>query len=204
MAAPPLPLDRYSGALMTLSHDEHEAFMGHAFKALYESVAPVPTAVGEMTAIGWLTPPLPTRIHLTFDAWADDESVLEFRENPAIVLDEGAELPPINRFRHLGVNTSQMSGNITVPAVLQYTTYTALEAAAAGLAGGTILHHETLAVGGAAPFASKMNTMRRGERKWILLPSTEYCVVLTNATINDTVHGIALHWHEEIDANYKH
>lgn len=195
---PPHLQDHLSGATVVIGDAEHHAHDGDAFKASWESpVATLPTNAGEETAIGFITPALPTLIHLTVDAWANDESIFEIREDPAITLDQGPVLVPLNRFRS-SANISGMNTNESPVPTPGVTTYTVAQAAAANLAGGTILHHETLAIGGTGPFASTLNSVARGEREFILLPSTEYVIILTTgaANLNDTTHNITLNWYE--------
>lgn len=195
-------VDLITGSALTLTHDENETFEGHAFKMMYEAAT---AGAGEETAIGWVTPSLPTRIHLTFDAWATDEGVLEFREDPTVVLDEGIHTNPVlNRYRGHAYTPLIIDQDTAPGAVGQVTTYTVAQAAAAGLAigGGVLLHHETLAVGGAAPFAAKMNTQVRGDRKWLLLPDTEYVVIITTSAVGGATNQIVLHWHEHISGDY--
>jgi len=204
--APPIPINRHTGAAMMVDHELTELFDGHAFTVQYESVAPLPTNIGEETAIGFLTPAAAVaRIHLTVDAWADDESVLEIREDPTIVLGGGLAAIPLNRERSGGASAIRDNdvGNGNGNSV---NTYTVAQANAADLAIGTgnILHHETLAVGAGPPFGSMMNGVVRSQRGFLLLPETEYVVILTSSTVNDTVHNIVLNWHEHIDAHYGH
>ena len=199
MSAPPVPLEKFTGAVMGVDHELAAMFQGDQFMAHYEQ----PTAgIGEETAIGFLTPALPHRIHLVVDAWADDESVLEIREDPVIVLDQGAALIVINRNR--GNVASLMRSNDTVPPANFLTEYTVIQANAANLAGGLILHHETLATAGGAPFASAMNGVVRSQRGFLLLPDTEYVVILTSSVIGAALPNLVLNWMEHTDQNYKH
>jgi len=190
----PIPLDKITGAALTIDIEHREIHDGHYFKAFYESVAPLPTDIGAETAIGFLTPSLPTRIHMVIDAWADDESVLEIREDPTVTLAQGTGVTPRNRDR-LGAG-SNILDHSAVPVLGLVTTYTVAQAAAGDLSGGAVLHHETLAIAAGPPFDSVQNAQFRGQREWILLPDTEYVVILTNLTANDTVHNILLNWYE--------
>ncbi len=190
--------EQMTGAQVTIDYEHHMIHRGLGFTAHYESEAPVPTLVGEETAIGFLTPSLPTLIHMLIDVRADDESVFEFREDPAITLAEGTPYLPLNRFRG-SLNTSAMRGNVVAPAPPNaVTTYTVAEANAGNLAiaGGTILHHETLAIAAGPPFVSVFNAQRRGQREFMLMPDTEYVAILTNLTANNTIHEIILNWYE--------
>jgi len=203
--APPLPLDRNSGAALTLDHEEHDIHEGNAFTFHYQSEAPLPTAIGAETAVGFTTPTAAQSsklIHMTVAAIADDESTFEIREAPAITPNQGTDAGPINRFRPVVV-PSELRDNQTPIGDDSLTTYTVLEAAAANLAAvGAVLHSETLAVGGAAPFASVENAAVRGEKEWVLAPGTDYVVILTNLTVNDTTHHITLNWSESEPADY--
>lgn len=194
-------VDPITGAAIAMEYEHHEIHEGKSFTAWQESVAPLPTVIGEETAIGFITPSLPTRIHMIVDAWADDESVLEIRENPTVTLDTGADAGGLGRHRSIG-DTSLMLTQAAVPLVGSLTSYTVLQAAAGDLSGGTVLHHETLAIAAGPPFASKLNTVSRGQREFILLPDTEYVVILTNSTGNPTVHNIILNWYELADEEF--
>jgi len=201
MAAPPRPLDRVSGAQVVIELEHHEIHDGNHFTSHYESAAPLPTLVGEETAIGFLTPSLPTRIHMIVDVRADDESTFEIREDPTVVLGNGLAINPLNRERSGGQSTMY---DLDTPANLNsITTYTVVQANAADLSGGTILHSETLAIAAGPPFASVLNAVSRGQREWVLVPDTEYVVILTNLTANNTVHEIVLNWYEMIDNKYR-
>ncbi len=196
---PPIPTpDKMSGAVMTISNEHSKIHDGKAFKAMYEAAT---AGAGEETAIGFLTPALPTRIHFIMDAWANDESILELREDPTIVLGNGLLPTPLNRYRG-HANTSLMRDNEAVPTVNRVTSYSVAEAAAADLSGGTILHHETLAIGGTGPFASVQNVVARGQREIILLPETEHVAIITAVAVGGATNNIILNWYETIDALY--
>ncbi len=194
-------VDGITGAAIGMDFEHHLIHAEKSFKVLYEETAP--TNVGEETAIGFLTPPAASGlIHFTFQAWANDESILELREDPVIVLDTGLAQIIQNRFRP-SANTSGVLNN-DAPGGLagNVSTYNVAQAAAAGLAGGTILHHETLAAGSAPPFASMVNSMSRAQAESVLLPSTEYVLILTTTTINTTTHNLQLNWYEHIPADF--
>lgn len=198
--APPLPIDRFTGAVMMVEHSEHEIFEGNSFKAMWESAT---AGAGEETALGWLTPALPTLIHMVIDAWANDESILEFREAPAITVAQGTAIALYNRFRG-HENTSRIRDNEVAPGFAAMTRYNVAQANNANLAGGTILHHETLAIGGTGPFASVLNVLSRGDREMILLPETEYVAIIEAVAVGGATNNIILHWEETVDAKYKH
>jgi len=199
MAASPIPINKYTGAAMTCDHELAELFHGHSFMAQYEAIT---AGVGEETAIGFLTPSLPMRVHLSVDAWASDESVLEIREDPVIVLNSGLARVPFNRDRSGG--NSLMRDNDGPANVDSVTTYTVAQAIAGGLAGGVILHHETLAIGGTHPFASMMNGVVKAQRGFLLLPDTEYVAIITAVAVGGATNNIVINWHEHQDAHYKH
>ena len=191
-------VDGITPAAVGIDFEHHMIHRGLRFTAHYESEAPLPTLVGEETAIGFLTPSLPTRIHMIVDARADDESVLEIREAPTIVLAQGTAQLALNRDRSVGAALADRSAIIDREAETRgyVSVFTAVGANNADLSGGTILHHETLAIAAGPPFDSVQNAQFRGQREWILLPDTEYVVILTNLTANDTVHEIVLNWYE--------
>ncbi len=191
--------DKLSGAMVTITNEHSKIHDGKAFKTQYEAAT---AGAGEETAIGFLTPPLPTLIHFIMDAWANDESILELREDPAIVLGSGSPLLILNRFRG-SANQSAILSNAPVGGVANnMTTYTVAEANTAGLAGGTILHHERLAIGGTGPFASVMNVLSRGQREIVLLPETEYVAIITAVAAGGATNNIILNWYESADVKY--
>ncbi len=207
MAAPPPMIDKFSGAAVGIEFAHHKIHAEDFYTAHYESdPAALPTNAGEETAISFSTPTeqiSALRIHMFFDAWANDESVLEFREGPAVALNQQSILPIFNRKRS-SANTSILRGSDLGQTAGQLSSHTVIEAAAAGLAGGTILHHETIAIGANPPFRSVLNGQARAEREWVLLPGTVYVLILTSSTINDTVHNLILNWYEHADSQYGH
>ena len=201
---PNITPDKMTGVAIAIEYEHHEIHDGNSYTVHFESPGgALPTNIGEETAIGFTTPAAAAgRIHMTIDVRADDESVWEFREDPVIVLDQELDLPhPLNRFRS-STNTSGMFGNTAPLVVNEVSVYGVVTAAAAGLAGGEILHSETIAIAAGPPFASFSNNVSRGQREWILQPSTEYVVIVTNSTANDTVHEITLNWYEHTDSGY--
>ncbi len=187
--------DHLSGAGVMITVPHHQLHQGKRFSTHYESEAPLPTNAGEETAIGFVTPAAASgRVHMIIDVRADDESVWELREDPTIVLDQGSNLVARNRFRD-SANKSGLVNNDTAPSS-ELTSYTVAEAAAADLSGGIILEHETLAIAGGPPFAGVANAEARGEREWILKAETEYVIIITSSTVNNTVHEISLNWYE--------
>ncbi len=206
MAAPPPMVDKLSGATVTIGHEENNIHQGEFFTAHFESSAPLPTNVGDETAISFRTPAEAVsgkRIHLVFDISANDESIFEFREAPTIVLNNESTLPILNRLRS-SPNTSVLIDRGGPPTVGQLSSHNVAEANLANLGGGTILFTETLAIGGAAPFGGTSNGQSREEREWILNFDTEYVFILTNNTVNNTLHHMMLEWYEHADSNYGH
>jgi hypothetical protein len=203
------PIDRESGASVTLDNAEADIHRGNAFTFHFQSSAPLPTAVPEETAVGFTTPTVAQSakiIHMWVDALADDESTFEIREAPTVVLDQGTNSQkPIQRNRNLNAShLSVLRSHQAASVANRITTYNVAQAAAANLAAsGLVLHTETLAVGGGAPFASVENTAAAAIRQWLLRPATDYVVILQNLTANDTTHHITLNWSETEPANYK-
>lgn len=207
--APPIPLDRVSGAAMQIDFEHHEIHQEESFLAMYQSAAPLPTVAGEETAIGFTAPTLEQSggkyIHMEVDAFANDESTFEIREGPNVTPAQGTAYAPFNRWRD-STNPSVIRDHGGPPTVAnRVTTYTVAEANAADLAlgAGGLLHSEVLAVGGALPFASLLNARSRGRRELVLYPGIEYVVILTNLTGNNTIHTITLNWYEHELSNYK-
>jgi hypothetical protein len=195
-------VDRITGAALILDHAEHDIHEARSYTFHFESSAPLPTNATEETAIGFITPAATSaRFHFTVDVQADDESVWELREDPVIVVDQGTAVTVLNRERSATI-ASFILTNETVPVRGGVTTYNVAEAAAGNLAGGTILHSETLAAGGGAPFGSVTNTQSRAAREFILLPETEYVIIVTSSTANNTIHHIIINWSEDIDGDF--
>ncbi len=194
--------DKLSGAVVTITNEHSKIHDGKTFHAHYESDPTDSNLIGEETAIGFVTPPAASgRIHMIIDVRADEESVWELREDPAVVLGSGSPFPPTNRFRDSALESAMISQG-TPPVANRYTTYDVGEANTAGLAGGTILEHETIAIAGGPPFAGNENAAPRGQREWILAADTEYVIILTCSTNNNTTHEISLHWYETVDKKY--
>jgi len=196
MSAPPLPLERTTGAVVEVDYDHHMIHRGQAFTAFYQQTTP--TNIGEQTAIAFNTPTAAeARIHMLVDAWANDDSTFAIRESTNATLDQETNLAVRNRDRSSAA-TSLLSTIETVPVVGSVSRFDVAEGAAAALAaaGGLTLHTEILAVAAGAPFGSILNAQYRGQREWILLPSVEYIIILTNRTINDTIHRLSLNWYE--------
>jgi hypothetical protein len=38
--------------------------------------------------------------------------------------------------------------------------------------------------------------LARGEREWILRPSTQYCLYMKSLNANDNIHTLDIHWYE--------
>jgi hypothetical protein len=203
MSSPP-KIDFKAGVPIGIDWPHHEIHEGHAFTAHYESDPTDSETIGEETAVGFITPAAAAgRIHMIVDAVADDESVFEIREDPTIVLDQGTALPLFCRDRAVSASTSGMLPNEAAPAGLPtLTSYDVAEAAAANLATatGNLLHSETLAIGAGPPFGATFNNASRGQREFILAPETEYVVILTCSTNNQTRHEITLNWYEHTDS----
>ena len=200
MGSPPIPLDLITGGLRCVSHEEHEIHDGRSFTAHFEDGTP--TNIGEETAISFTTPAASVsrrRIHMTFEAQANDESILEFREAPTMNLngDSESDLAVLNRDRNSS-NTTVLIGTEAAAAVGHLSSHTVAQANIANLSGGTILHTERLAVAGVSPFASTLNAIGRAEKEFILLPATDYVLILTTTTVNTTIHALRLNWSEEI------
>jgi hypothetical protein len=196
-------VDRITGAALILDHAEHDIHDGRSFTVFHQSVAALPTAVGEETAVAFLIQPLTTstkRIHMIVTASADDESTFEIREAPTIVVNQGTRKVALNRDRASTETSDLIDREVGVAGGIS--TFNVAEAAAANLAGGTILHSEAIAIGGAAPFGGVANTLSRAQREFVLNPGTEYVVILTNLTVNDTVHRIQLDWSEDTPADF--
>lgn len=195
-------VDRITGSALIIDHAENDVHEGKSFKFHFESSAPFPTDIGEETAVGFITPAAELGfVHLSISVTANDESVWQLREDPGIVLDSGTEFPTHNRNR-ISPNTSGVSGNTTAGSLADMTGYNVLEADTAGLAGGAVLHSETIAIGGVAPFGSVTNEESRDAKEWILKADTEYVIIVTSSTVNTTAHQITLDWSEDIPSDF--
>lgn len=193
----PIRIDRVSGAMIGIGSAHHRIHQGDFFTAFFESDPTDSETIGEETAMGFLTPVEANwgLVHMIFDAWANEESVLEFRAAPTVVLDQETSITAFNRFQPLQGHGSGMSSLETAPTG-HISTFDVAEANAANLAGGTILHHETIAIASAAPFSSILNSRSRAEREFVLLPETQYVLIQTCSTNNNTLHQMTLNWYE--------
>ena len=199
----PIPLDGMSGAAIVVDHQESFLHQGKMFHAHYESDPTDSNLIGEETAISFITPAAASgRVHLIIDVRADEESVWELREDPTITLNNETPLLAFNRFRD-STNTSGMIDTGTAPGTTgRVSRHNVAEAAAADLSGGTILEHETIAIAGGPPFGGVGNAEERGEREWILMAETEYVIILTCSSNNNTTHEISLTWYEHTTLVY--
>jgi len=203
----PNPFDEVSRALLTIDHEHHNVHEGDAFTFTFSASAPLPTAVDESTALAFVTPAATVtgkRIHMTVDAGADDESIFEIHEAPVVGVNQGTSATPLNRDRNSS-NTSVMTDRET-GAADRISQFNVLEAAAAGIVQGaaaTVLHSEVIAIAAGPPFGSVLNDRSRGRKEFILLPATVYAILLSNVTVNDTVHKITLNWYEHEDSTLK-
>ncbi len=191
------PVDPISQALVFITSEEHHLHQRHAFTTHYEITA---TGATKMTAIGFITPAATLgRIHLTVDAAADDEAVLRIVEEPSVDLDEGTDLKVFNRHRGNTSPNSLIATIETAPTIGFATSYTDVQAAGANISISALntLHYET--IGQAGNPVSSFGGQARGTREFILLPETQYMIILTRSTANATFCEITINFYEHID-----
>ncbi len=142
-------------ALITVSHPEHEAHEGDAYKA---DVVLAAITNGQYLAIGFTTPTAAVgRIHLTFGFTAEAKAHVQLLEGPTNTPASGAALTAHNRERASGKTT----------ALENLRSYDNV-----GVVGGTVIHdfHS---------FSDKrQTTVERDEEEWMLAPETVYAVKL--------------------------
>ncbi len=194
MPAPLTPLDSVSGALVDIELAHYRVHAQKAFTCHYELTG---TGATKMTAIGFITPAAALGlIHLTVDAAADDECVLRIVEAPSVDLDEGTDLAVFNRDRS-GGNSTIATIETTPDPNLAYS-YTDVQAAGANITISAVntLHYET--IGQAGNPVSTFGGQSRGTREFILLPATQYMIILTRSTANATFCEITLNFYEAL------
>jgi len=194
-------VDEITGAQIGITYAHHEIHGGRSFTFHWESDPTDTETIGDEGALHFLTPAAASGlIHVIVDVQADDECVFQIREGPTVTASQGTGEDPLNRNRESLGDSAVMDdtgGNNSV------TTYTVAEAAAGDLStGATILHHETLAIGGVAPFASVLNTTSRGQREFVCEAGEDYVFIVTCSTNNDTAIEITLNWYEHVDADF--
>ena len=201
-----IPLDRITGAQVVMDVEHHEIHNGNAYTCHYEVTG---TGATKMTAIAFITgAEIPAvalgqgLIHMTVDAGADDEAVLRIVEGPSMDLDEGTDLDVFNRDRG-----SADFANITTvdaaPTVYHASYYGDVAAAGANITitAANTLHYETIGQSGNP--VSSFGGRSRGEREFILLPETQYIVILTRSTANATFCEITLNFYQTVDNKYR-
>ena len=191
-------VDNITGAQLEIDWEHSKVHTGKSFKVHYAGAG---AGAGEETAVAFHAPLLALgHVHLVVHVTASDESVFEIRENPGSVPNSGTAFTPLNRFRGSAV-TSAVHDDETA-AINSVSTYNVAEAAAAGLAGGTILHHETIAIATAPPFASILNSSSRGMGEIICAPNSLYVIILTQVGAGVANHEITFTWYETIHADF--
>jgi hypothetical protein len=148
--------DPTTNALVVISHSEHEAHEGDAYKA--DAVLASITS-GQYFAIGFTTPAAEAgRIHLTVGFIAEAAAHIELLEGPTNTPASGAALAAYNRER-ASVKTTKVTNLRSYDNV--------------GVVGGTAIHDFY-------SFSDKrQTTAERDEEEWMLAPETAYAVKLT-------------------------
>ncbi len=191
-------VDNITGAQLEIDWEHSKVHAQHSFKVHYAGAG---AGAGEETAVAFHAPLLALgHVHLVVHVTASDESVFEIRENPGSVPNSGTAFTPLNRFRGSAVTSGVIDDETA--ASNSVSTYNVAEAAAAGLAGGTILHHETIAIATAPPFASILNSSSRGTGEIICAPNSLYVIILTQVGAGVANHEITCTWYETIHADF--
>jgi len=79
------------------------------------------------------------------------------------------------------------------------------DAANANITTTIALVDEIVGLAAATPAKDSQAGLARGEREWILMPGTQYCLYMKSLNANDNVHTIDMHWYEveHKDATYE-
>ena len=148
-----------------------------------------------MTAIAFNTPSGTKFIHLTITAAATGGASVGFYEAPSIDVDEGTELAIYNHNRTKTATTSIISSIETTPVVNKATSYNETQAASANISTTTPLMLKYIGTGGKGSIGGES----RGVSEFVLAASTQYVVLMTSLTDDNTVNNITLDWYEHID-----
>jgi len=70
------------------------------------------------------------------------------------------------------------------------------DAANANITTTIALVDEIVGLAAATPAKDSQAGLARGEREWILMPGTQYCLYMKSLNANDNVHTIDMHWYE--------
>jgi len=70
------------------------------------------------------------------------------------------------------------------------------DAANANITTTIALIDEIVGLAAATPAKDSQAGLARGEREWILMPGTQYCLYMKSLNANDNVHTLDMHWYE--------
>ncbi len=151
----PVELDVATRSLVILSHLQHEAHQGDAYKV---DITLASITSGQYLAIGFTTPAASVaRVHLTFGFVAEAKAHIQLLEGPTNTPGSGVGITAYNRER--------ASSKTTI--LENLTSYDN-----AGVVGGTVIHD-------LYSFSDKrQTTVERDEEEWLLAPETAYAIKL--------------------------
>jgi hypothetical protein len=106
------------------------------------------------------------------------------------------------------ITATSMTGGVGMPnddnevygAVGKLSGYDKTNAATANITTTTSLIYEIVGQAAATPSRDSQSGHSRGEREWILKPSTQYCLYMKSLNANDNTHTLDLHWYEVTDS----
>ena len=185
-------IDQSTRSLQTIEYEHHEVHSGSSFTCHFANNV---TNIGEMTAIAFNTPAGTKYIHLTITAAATGGASVGLYEAPSIDANEGTELAIYNHNRTMTENTSIVSSIVTTPVVNKATSYNETQAANANISTTTPLLLKYVGTGGKGAIGGES----RGTAEFVLAASTQYVVLMTSLTNDDSVNNITLDWYEHTD-----
>ncbi len=158
------------------------------------------TNIGEMTVIAFSTPNTTEWTHLTVDVSATHAATFGIYETTSIDDNEGTDLTVYNRDRNSSgtstLYTCDTGGAIVIGKV---SLFLETAAATANITKTTAIHVEQIGQAGNPINVKGGNS--RGTREFVLKQNTQYAVILTDGTVDDSTSNIVLNWYEHVNSN---
>ena len=182
--------DDATNGKIVIDFDHHEIHEQDSYTMHYQNDT---TNISEMTVIAFITPDTTQEIHLVAIAESDDVAEFAIYETPSIDRGEGTDLDIWNRNRNGPASgaVSSLASPVTVGFASKLNEATA---AAANITTTTQIHHEHLGSSG-SPVTSTGGATR-GTSEFVLKRNTEYAVVLSALTDNDSVHNMQVNFYQ--------
>ena len=184
--------DSSTGALTTIDYAHHEVHAGSSFTCHFSNAV---TNIGEQTAIAFNTPASSKWLHIIVTAAATGGASVGLYESPSIDVGEGTELVVYNHNRNMTTKTSGITSIEAVPVVNKATSYNTAQALGANISITTPLMLKYIGTGGKGSVGGES----RGQSEFILKSGTQYCILMTSLTNDDSVNNITLDWYEHTD-----